>query len=97
MSAYLILNFTIDDPEPYAEYNQGAGEAFDIGVPFKMIVGDRATENLEGDTGTLTAIFEFESKEDARKIYDSEAYQALIPKRLATTSKHFGVLVDGLS
>ena len=95
MSAYLILNFTIEDPEPYAEYNAGAAKAFDIGVPIEVISIDKASESLEGEPGTATAIFKFQSKEDARKIYDSEAYQALIPKRLASTSHHFGVLVDG--
>jgi uncharacterized protein (DUF1330 family) len=42
-------------------------------------------------------MFKFASKEDARKIYDGDAYRELIPKRLAVTSHHFAVLVDGPS
>lgn len=95
MSAYLILNFNIDDPEPYAEYNAAAAEAFNIGVPLEMVARDTATENLEGSTGDFTIVIKFQSKQEARKIYDSDAYKALIPKRLAATSNHFAVLVDG--
>jgi len=50
-----------------------------------------------GDTGEITVMFKFASKEDARKIYDGDAYRELIPKRLAVTSHHFAVLVDGPS
>jgi uncharacterized protein (DUF1330 family) len=32
----------------------------------------------------------------AREIYESGEYQAVIGKRLAATSKHFAVLVNGL-
>ena len=94
MSAYLILNYTIEDPENYAEYDAGAAQAWDMGVPFELVLADLATENLEGEPGEITLIFKFQSKEEARKVYESEAYRGLIPKRLATTSHHFGVLVD---
>ena len=94
MWAYLILNYTIEDPETYAEYDAAAAQAWDMGVPFELVLADLATENLEGETGGDHAQLQISIEKDARKVYESEAYRGLIAKRLDTTSHHFGVLVD---
>ena len=41
-------------------------------------------------------ILQFDSKEKAKELYESGAYQAIIGKRLEATSKHFAILVQGL-
>lgn len=96
MTAYLIVNYNIEDPEAYGSYQKGAGPALKIGSETKLLVLDANSERLEGDgSGAQTVILEFESKERAREIYESGEYQAVLPTRLGATSSHFAVLVDG--
>jgi uncharacterized protein (DUF1330 family) len=68
-----------------------------IGEACQLMALDPASQALEGDTvGRQTIILRFDSKEQARELYESGDYQAVIGKRLEATSKHFAVLVDGL-
>jgi uncharacterized protein (DUF1330 family) len=98
MSAYLIVNYNVEDPELYAEYSRAAGPVMQIGKTCKLIAFDPASDRLEGETaGHQTILLEFESKEEAKALYESGEYQALIPKRHAATSNHFAILVNGVS
>lgn len=98
MPAYLIVNYTVDDPELYGEYQSEAGTALEIGAGTELVVFDTATRVLEGDgAGAQTVVLEFDSVQKARDVYESEAYQAVVGKRLAATSRHFAVLVEGIS
>jgi len=97
MPAYLIVNYKVEDPALYGEYAKGAGPAMKIGSECQLIALDPATDRLEGDSaGHQTVILKFDSKEQAKALYESGAYQAVIGKRLAATSQHFAVLVQGL-
>ena len=96
MSAYLIVNYDVDDAAAYGEYQKGAGPALKIGAECQVLVLDPATEQVEGDgAGHQTVVLEFESKEKAKEIYHSGEYQAVLPTRFGATSKHFALLVDG--
>lgn len=96
MPAYLIVNYTVEDPDLYAEYQKGGAPALKVGADSKLLVFDQASETIEGeDLGTTTVVLEFESMEKAREIYESGDYQAVIGKRHAATSRHFAVLVNG--
>jgi len=96
MTAYLIVNYNIDDSDAYKEYQKGAGPALKIGSDAKLLALDHKSERLEGDTAaSQTVVIEFESKEAAKAIYESGDYQAVLPTRLGATSSHFAVLVDG--
>ena len=96
MSAYLIVNYDVDDPNLYAEYQQGAAPALKIGSDCRLLVFDPASEQVEGDgAGRQTVVLEFDSMEKAREIYESGEYQAIVGKRHTATSKHFAVLVNG--
>lgn len=96
MSAYLIVNYDIDDPELYAEYQGGAAPALRVGSECTLVVLDSASEQVEGEgAGKQTVVLEFESMEKAKELYHSGEYQAVIGQRLAATSKHFAVLVNG--
>ncbi len=97
MPAYLIVNYDVKDPALYGEYAAAAGPALRIGETCRLIALDPKTERLEGESaGHQTVVLEFDSKEQARQLYESGEYQAVIGKRLDATSGHFAVLVDGL-
>jgi uncharacterized protein (DUF1330 family) len=96
MSAYLIVNYDVDDADLYREYQTGATPALRVGSECDVVVFDPATTRIEGDdAGHQTVVLKFESVEKAREIYESGEYQAVIGKRHAATSKHFAVLVNG--
>ncbi len=96
MSAYLIVNYDVDNPELYGEYQQGATPALRVGTECDVVVFDPASEQIEGDgAGKQTVVLKFESMEKAKEIYNSGEYQAVIGKRHDATSKHFAVLVNG--
>jgi len=98
MTAYLILNYDVEDSEGFKEYQQGAAPGLRIGSECKLLVLDQGSEPMEGESsGSSTVVLEFESKEKAREIYESAEYQAVLPIRLGATSNHFAVLVDGFS
>jgi uncharacterized protein (DUF1330 family) len=97
MPAYLIVNYNVENPEIYAEYSAAAGPVMKFGVACQLVAFDPATDRLEGETaGHQTIILQFESKEQARALYESGEYQALIPKRHSATSNHFAILVNGV-
>ena len=97
MAAYLIVNFDVEDSELYAEYASEASQAMGIGEDGQILVADSESERLEGESaGHRTIVVRFESKQRARALYESGEYQALLPKRLAATSSHFAILVEGI-
>lgn len=96
MSAYLIVNYDVDNPELYTEYQGDAGTALQIGSGSELLVFDPASEQIEGSgAGQQTVVLKFESMEKAKEIYESGDYQAIVGKRHGATSKHFAVLVNG--
>lgn len=97
MPAYLIVNYDVEKPDLYGEYAAEAGPAMKIGEACKLLAFDPKTDRIEGDSaGHQTVVLRFDSKEQAREIYASGAYQAVIGKRLDATSKHFAILVEGM-
>jgi len=97
MPAYLIVNYKVENPELYGEYAAAAGPAMGIGKDCKLVVFDAKSERIEGDSaGHQTVVLEFESREKAKQVYESGAYQAVVGKRHDATSAHFAVLVDGM-
>ena len=96
MSAYLIVNYDVDNPELYADYQGGALPALRIGTECEVLVLDPDSEQIEGQgAGKQTVVLKFESMEKAKEIYESGEYQAIVGKRHDATSKHFAVLVNG--
>ena len=96
MSAYLIVNYDVDDPEKYKEYQGGSMAALRIPDECEVVVFDPASEQIEGDgAGKQTVVLKFESIEKAKEIYESGEYQAIVGTRHEATSKHFALLVNG--
>ena len=92
----MIVNYQVDNPEMYGEYMQGAAGALGIGDGAELVAFDTESEVVEGDTaGHQTVVIKFDSKEQAREAWESEAYMAVVGKRLEATSRHFAVLVNG--
>lgn len=97
MAAYLIVNFDIDDPDLYKDYQKGAVPSLGIGDSSKLVAYDTDTNQVEGENaGRQTVVLEFATMEEAQAVYDSKAYQDVLPKRFQATSKHFGLLVKGV-
>ena len=97
MPAYLIVNYNVEKPDLYGEYVAAAGPAMKIGEACQLIAFDAKSEQIEGESaGHQTVVLKFDSKEQAREIYESGAYQAVVGKRLEATSSHFAILVDGM-
>ena len=95
--AYLIVNYKVENPELYGEYQQGAGPALKIGQECELLAFDPQSQVLEGDTaGHQTIVLKFESAEKAKELYNSGDYQAVVGKRLEATSSHFAVLINGM-
>lgn len=85
MAAYFIAQNQVNDPALYQEYAQGAGPTMGP-AGGKIISFDVGAESIEGSPpGPQTVIIEFESTEAAKAWYGSDAYQAVVGKRLAST------------
>ncbi len=95
MSAYVIANIRITDPERYAEYIKlTPGSVAPFGGRF-IVRGGRA-ENLEGDIqANRIVILEFERYEKAKAWYESEGYRAAKALRQSAAVSSL-ILVDGI-
>lgn len=93
MSAYILFMNTMQDPDLYKEYMQGAKPWLHGGTP--KIFTDAVTV-LEGDPlhGRVISV-EFPTRAEAEAWYNSEEYQAVIPKRQAA-APGWCLIVDGL-
>lgn len=95
MAAYFIAHFNVKDPALFEEYKAASGATL-AGYTVKFLAVDGAAEVLEGKApGPITVVVEFESKEKMKEWYESAAYQAVLPKRLAAT-EGFTVIAQGM-
>jgi len=92
---YLIGHVTVKDPDAYAEYARAAGEAMQPFTP-KIVAWSGQYENLEGESHQRHVIFEFASFDEAKRFYESPAYQAAKTLRAGAATGTF-VLVEGSS
>ncbi|MGQ9367088.1 DUF1330 domain-containing protein [Azospirillum sp. ST 5-10] len=92
--AYWVAQVTVHDPERYALYAKGAGEAFARhgGIP---LARGGAMHWLEGSERPRGVIIEFASVDDATACYRSPEYQAARRHREAAAEFHL-VIVEGL-
>ncbi len=96
MAAYLIVHYDVDNPDLYGEYQQGAAPALQVGSASQVLVLDPDSTVVEGENvGKQTVVLQFDTLEQAKEIYHSGEYQAVIGKRHDATSNHFAVIVNG--
>ena len=96
MAAYFIAQYVVNDPKLYREYQGAAGPSIQA-AGGKLVAFDVAAETIEGKPpGPQTVILEFASTEAAKAWYNSAAYQAALPKRLAAT-QGFAVISQSMN
>ena len=96
MSVYLVVNDSVTDMALLGEYYKGAGPT---AGPHggKAIIVDHAAETLEGAPGgSRVVVMEFPDRDALMAWYNSDAYQAVIGKRLGATENGFALIVNGL-
>jgi uncharacterized protein (DUF1330 family) len=85
MSAYVILNNRVTDPDGMADYIPKAMETL---APFdpEVLVLDEQAQVLEGTPEfPRVVIIKFKSRDDAEAWYNSPEYGEVLPLRLAAT------------
>ena len=95
MSAYVVIEIVVKDPEGYEEYKVLAPPAIDAYGGKYIARGGRA-ENLEGSwQPNRIVILEFESVEKAKQWLDSEEYQEAKALRHKYASSN-AIVVEGV-
>jgi uncharacterized protein (DUF1330 family) len=95
MTAYLVANYDIIDPDAYRAYQQQASPIMAGGG--KLLVLDPASVDKEGTPGAQTVVIEYPTKEAALAAYESDEYQAVVGIRLSATVNGRAVIVDGFA
>lgn len=95
MSAYIIAQATVTDPQAYEEYKKLAATAV-ASYGGRYVVRGGATHLLEGNwSPPRLVILEFESADQARRFYNSPEYQAARQARQGAASMNM-LVVEGL-
>lgn len=95
MSAYVIVDIVVNNPEGYEDYKNLTPPAI-AAYGGKYIARGGSAENLEGDwEPNRIVILEFESVEKAKQWLDSEEYREAraLRHKYATTKM---IVVDGV-
>ena len=80
MSAYLIGNFTVTNPEGFAEYQDLVRKTI-IDHGGEYVVADATSSTVEGDPGSFSMVLKFADMKALRGWYDSQEYQDILPLR----------------
>ena len=85
MAAFFVAQYTVNNPELYAEYQGGAGPTL-AKYGAELVSFDVGAETMEGTSpGPQTVIIKFEDVDAAKRWYNSDEYQAVVGKRLEAT------------
>ncbi len=93
MTAYVLVEMEVTDPESYKAYGPLAQESVERHGG-RFIVRGGETEVYEGEWKPRIVVLEFESLDAVREWYHSDDYQECLPIRLAATDGRL-VAVDG--
>ena len=96
MTAYMIVEENVTDPEGFQKYRQGGVATTIQHFGGKILAAGGTSETLEGNWHpTRLVILEFESVEQAKCWYNSQEYAPLKDIRLKATNSQ-AVLVQGI-
>ena len=96
MSAYMIAQIEIDDPEEYAKYLAGFMPIFEKYGGELLVSSSADTEVIEGEWALArTVVMKFPGKQEAQAWYNDPDYKALARHR-ANAARANLVLVDGV-
>jgi uncharacterized protein (DUF1330 family) len=95
MAAYLVAQVRIHDPQTYQRYREAVPPLVDrFGGRFRVRGGE--LEVLEGEWPLpRLVIIEFESRDAARRFYESPEYQKILPLRRGASEGNV-VIVEGV-
>jgi uncharacterized protein (DUF1330 family) len=100
VTALLILNYDVTDPQRLAAYRQAAGPVLVGPDRGELLASTDSTVHLgEGGRppgGTHTVVLRFRDAEQARAVYESAAYRPLLEERLAATAPFAAMIVPEL-
>jgi uncharacterized protein (DUF1330 family) len=74
MSAYVVANYRITNPDGYSDYPQHALQTM-LSHGGEFLVADRDSDALDGSPGKVTIVVRFASKAAAKAWYESDEYQ----------------------
>ena len=74
MSAFLIANVEVTNPEQYKQYQEFSSIAMKT-HNVKVLVRGGETVTLEGNAPLRTVVMEFDTLEQAQAFHDSEEYR----------------------
>ena len=95
MSAYVIVEVNVTDPQLFREYAKDVPATI-AAYGGKYLVRGGAVDSREGDWAPKrVVVLEFPSLDQARKWYDSAEYAPLLATRLKAASSKL-ILVDGV-
>jgi uncharacterized protein (DUF1330 family) len=96
MTAYLIVEENVTDPEGFQKYRKGGVATTIQHFGGKIIAAGGTSETLEGDWHpNRLVILAFESVEQAKRWYNSQEYAPLKEIRLKATNSQ-AVLAQGI-
>ena len=95
MSAYVLVEVNVTDPQLFAEYAKGVPATI-AAHGGKYLIRGGAVDAKEGDwKPRRIVVLEFPTLDQARKWYDSAEYAPLLAMRLKAASSKL-ILVDGV-
>jgi uncharacterized protein (DUF1330 family) len=95
VSAYVLVEIEVTDPEEYAEYGKLAFPNVERHGG-RFLVRGGTTDMLEGEWAPRIVLLEFESLDAIRRWYQSDDYQAILPMRLNSTKSRL-IAVEGVA
>jgi uncharacterized protein (DUF1330 family) len=94
MSAYLVVEVDVKDPERYADYRTMVPPTLEL-YGGKFLVRGGAVETLEGNwEPSRVVVIEFDSVEMAKRWWDSDEYREARNLRQATAETKM-IVVEG--
>lgn len=95
MTALLILNYHVTDPQKLDKYRQAAAPVL-AAAGGTRLAKTTHTKSLDEapPAGDHTVIWQFPDVPTAREVYESADYQALRTARIAGTTPVFAIIVD---
>ena len=93
MSAYLVANYRITNPDGYSAYPPAVVPTI-AAHGGEVVIADYDSEVLEGEPCGVTIVVKFASKDAARAWYNSAEYQEIISHR-TDHSEGFLLFADG--
>lgn len=95
MAAYVLAQLEVHEPEGFQRYREKVPDVIAAFGGRYLVRGGEVT-TLEGELpAPRLVIIEFEDRETAERWYRSDAYQAILPLRLASADGT-AVIVDGI-